>query len=104
MSVLSRSLPLNLKKPEFPPRGRVTLALSGALLALVLLASAVQLGVTDFAFAHIDFLLKRGDLPGAVEQYHFARRWKFFGSSPDLGTPSRWRGPSQPFRPVNYSS
>jgi O-antigen ligase len=83
-ALVALAAPLNLKWPELPRRGRVTLALSGALLALVLLASAAQLSVTDYAFAHVDFLLKRGDLAGAVEQYHFARRWKFFGDSPDL--------------------
>ena len=60
------------------------LALSGTLLAIVLLASAAQLGFTDYAFARIDSLLKRGDLAGAVEQYHFARRWRTVGNSPDL--------------------
>ena len=51
---------------------------------MVLLATAAQLSLTDYAFARIDSLLKRGNLAGAVEQYHFARRWKFFGDSPDL--------------------
>lgn len=83
-ALVALSAPLNLKRPELTRGGRVTLAFSGALLAIVLLASAAQLSLTDYAFAHIDSLLKRGDLAGAVEQYHFARRWRFVGDSPDL--------------------
>ena len=83
-ALVALGAPLNLKRLELPRGGRVTLALSGALLAMVLLATAAQLSLTDYAFARIDSLLKRGNLAGAVEQYHFARRWKFFGVSPDL--------------------
>ncbi|HTC89039.1 MAG TPA: O-antigen ligase family protein [Bryobacteraceae bacterium] len=83
-ALVALGAPLNLKRLELPRGGRVTLALSGALLAMVLLATAAQLSLTDYAFARIDSLLKRGNLAGAVEQYHFARRWKFFGDSPDL--------------------
>ena len=83
-ALVALGAPLNLKRLESPRGGRVTLALSGALLAMVLLATAAQLSLTDYAFARIDSLLKRGNLAGAVEQYHFARRWKFFGDSPDL--------------------
>jgi O-antigen ligase len=83
-ALVALSAPSNLRKLELPPWGRVTLALSGTLLAVVLFASAAQLGFTDYAFARTDALLKHGDLADAVEQYHFARRWKFFGDSPDL--------------------
>jgi hypothetical protein len=52
----------------------------------------VQLSLTDHAFARIDSLLKRGDVRGAIGQYHNARRWKFFGYSPDLwySQPMAW--------------
>jgi hypothetical protein len=84
-ALVALSAPLNLKRLEVFTRGRhLTLALSGALLALVLLASVAQLSFTDYEFARIASLLKRGDLAGAVEQYHFARSWRFAGDSPDL--------------------
>ncbi len=83
-ALVALSQPIGPKPPDITSRGRFALALPGTMFAMIFLAAAAQISVTDHAFARIDSLLKRGNLEGAVEQYHRAGRWKLAGDSPDL--------------------
>jgi tetratricopeptide (TPR) repeat protein len=84
-ALVALSAPVSRQPPQLlASYGRVALALSGTLVAVVLLASAAQESVTDHAFARIDSLLKHGNLASAIEQYHRAQRWKLISHSPDL--------------------
>jgi O-antigen ligase len=83
-ALVALSAPVGRSAPGLTGLARAAFAISGALLGIVLLVSAIQLGVTDHAFARIDSQLKQGDLAGAVQQYHRALRWKVAGDAPDL--------------------
>jgi len=81
---------VGLSKPDRPalqsvPRpARVSFAVVRGAVALILLACAAQLDVTDHAFARIDALLKQGNLADGIEQYHQQRRLRLMGRGPDL--------------------
>ena len=83
-ALVALSTPVSPKRLERTGPERVALAVCGTFLAVVFLAGAAQLSATDHAFAQIDWLLKHGDVRGAVEQYHRARRWKLAGHTADL--------------------
>ena len=83
-SLVALNSTVTLSQPPLTNRGRVALATSGAVVAVVLLASAAQVIANDHAFARIDSFLKQGNVAGAVEEYHHARRWKLASNSADL--------------------
>jgi O-antigen ligase len=83
-ALVALSTPVSSKRLERTGVSGVALAVCGAFLAVVFLACAAQLSATDNAFAQIDWLLKHGDVRGAVGHYHRARRWKLAGNTPDL--------------------